>query len=287
MSISSEQFRQARTIHGGFIGLCLAVMAVKLSRLPIPSRRLRLRLFRDMFVRKYPPGLNEQEAEKPLEAYRSFNALFTRGVKPEHRPLPVGTPEILSPCDGTVQDVGRVQRSRLLTVKGIEYSLASLLPEMDVERYEGGQFAIIFLSPIDCHRVFSPMDGCLGGVVHVPGARLLVHPPFQRADYPVYTLNERMIFRFSAPPGPCVVVMVAGWGVGNITLPWAPNFRPATNRIESCSLESSHEVSRGEWIATFEIGSSVILITAASIGAKPLVFPDEKVRYGQALFKYD
>ena len=133
----------------------------------------------------YPPGLNEQEADRPLEDYRSLNALFTRGVKPEYRPIPADTPEILSPCDGKVQDVGRVERGRLLTVKGIAYSLASLLPDIDVRPYEGGQFAIIFLSPIDCHRVFSPRDGRLEEVVHVPGARLLVHPPFQRAEYPV------------------------------------------------------------------------------------------------------
>src|SRR6202042_25487 len=87
ISIQSEQFRQACAIHGGLWGLFLAIVAVKLSRLPIPSRRLRLRLFRDMFVRRNPPGLNEQEAEQPLENYRSFNALFTRGVKTEYRPI--------------------------------------------------------------------------------------------------------------------------------------------------------------------------------------------------------
>ena len=114
MSIKLEQFRQARRIHGGLVRFCLAVLAVKLSRLPIPSRRLRLRLFRSMYAKMYPPGLNEQEAEKPLEAYRSFNAVFTRGVKPEYRPIPADTPEILSPCDGTVQDVGRVEQGQTL-----------------------------------------------------------------------------------------------------------------------------------------------------------------------------
>jgi phosphatidylserine decarboxylase len=285
ISIKCEQFRQARAIHGGLVGLCLAILAVKLSRLPIPSRRLRRRLFRDMFVRRYPPGLNEQEAEKSLEAYPSFNALFTRGVKPAYRPIPTGTPEILSPCDGTVQDVGCVDRGRLFTLKGIEYSLGSMLPDIEVDRYDEGQFAIIFLSPIDCHRVFSPQDGRLDRVVHVPGARLLVHPPFQRPDYPVYTLNERMIFRLSSPSGPCIVVMVAGWGVGNITLPWAPTFRPSSRGIESYRCESPHTVKRGDWMATFELGSSVILITSSSLEATPLVSPDEKVRYGQPIFR--
>jgi phosphatidylserine decarboxylase len=286
MSIKLEQFRQARRIHGGLAGLCVALLAVKLSRLPIPSQRLRLWLFRKLYAKMYSPGLNEQEAEKPLEAYRSFNAVFTRGVKPEYRRIPADTPEILSPCDGTVQDVGRVEKGRLITVKGIEYSLGSLLPDTDIHPYEGGQFAIIFLSPIDCHRVFSPQNGCLDEVVHVPGARLLVHPPFQRPEYPVYTLNERMILRFSAEPGSCVVVMVAGWGVGNITLPFAPQFQPRSKRVESCRRELPRGVKRGDWIATFELGSSVVLITSASLNATPLVFPKEKVHYGRPVLRF-
>ena len=224
LSIKLEQLRQARGIHGGLLPFCLAVLAVELSRVPIPSRRLRLRLFRDVYARMYPPGLNEQEAEKPLDSYHSLNAVFTRGVKPAYRAIPADTPEIVSPCDGMVQDVGRVEQGRLLTVKGIEYSLGSLLPDIDITPYEGGHFAIIFLSPIDCHRVFSPGDGQLEHIVHVPGARLLVHPPYQRAEYPVYTLNERVIFCLSDQSSLSVVVMVAGWGVGNITLPFAPKF---------------------------------------------------------------
>lgn len=184
LSVRLEQFRQASRIHGGVFRLGVAKAAVLLSRVPIPSRRLRLRLFRKTYARLYPPGLNEEEAEKPLAEYRSFNALFTRGVKAEYRPMPVDAPAIASPCDGTVQDAGRVRQSRLLTVKGIEYSLASLLAGIDVTPYEGGQFTITFLSPIDCHRVFSPLDGWLEEVIHVPGARLLVHPPFQHRNTP-------------------------------------------------------------------------------------------------------
>ena len=266
--------------------LALALLAIGFSRVPIPSQRLRLWLFRDVYAKRYPPGLNEQEAEKPLDAYRSLNAVFVRGVKPEYRPIPAHTPEILSPCDGTVQDVGRVEQGRLLTVKGSAYSLGSLLPNVDTEPYEGGQFTIMFLSPIDCHRVFSPLDGSLEDVVHVPGARLLVHPPFQRAEYPVYTLNERVIFCLTAERGSCVIVMVAGWGVGNITLPFAPNARLKRQRVESCQSGLPRTVKRGDWIATFELGSSVVLITSSSLDTTPLVSPNEKVHYGQPVLRF-
>jgi phosphatidylserine decarboxylase len=76
-----EQYRQARAIHGGMMNLCAASLAVRLSRLPIPTKRLRLRVYGTIYGKKYPP-LDENELERPLWAYRSFNALFTRGVRP-------------------------------------------------------------------------------------------------------------------------------------------------------------------------------------------------------------
>jgi phosphatidylserine decarboxylase len=285
LSIKLEELRQARRIHGGLLNFALAVLGVKLARLPIP-RGLRLRLFRDLYRKKYPPGLDENEAERPLTAYRSLNAVFTRGLRPECRPIPQGTPQFLSPCDGTVQEVGRAQAGKILTLKGIEYSLASLLPHTDAGAFEGGHFLIVFLSPINCHRIFSPQDGHLEEAVHVPGYRLLVHPPFQRAEYPVYTLNERMILRFSTSLGPCLVVMVAGWGVGNITLPLAPELRPRARQATKRAGSPSLGARRGTWIATIELGATVVLLTPPAANVVPLVAPNEEVKYGQPVFTY-
>jgi phosphatidylserine decarboxylase len=285
-TIKLEQFRQARRIHGGLLKLGIAVLGIKLSRLSIPSKRLRLRVYREVFGRKYPPGLDEDEAERPLWTYPSLNALFTRGIKPHCRPIPAGTPQFLSPCDGTVQDVGRVEGNKLLTLKGVEYTLSSLLPHTDPRPFEGGHFLVIFLSPIDCHRVFSPQDGHLEAALHVPGYRLLVHPPYQRAEYPVYTLNERMILRFATGLGPCLVVMVAGWGVGNITLPLAPDFRPRSRVTATRTWSPPAPVKRGDWVATFELGSTVVLFTPPAPGVVPLVSPSEEVKYGQPVLTY-
>jgi phosphatidylserine decarboxylase len=283
--IRREQTRMARRIHGGLLNFWVAVLGIKLSRLPIPGKRLRLALYRNVFAKKYPPGLNEDEAELPLWQYRSLNAVFTRGIKSACRPIPTGAPQFLAPCDGTVQDVGRVEGGKILTVKGIEYTLTSLLAGADAQRFEGGHYAIIFLSPIDCHRVFAPLDSELEEVTHVPGYRLLVHPPYQRPEYPVYTLNERMVFRFSTNLGPCALVMVAGWGVGNITLPLAPDFRPRARAAASKSWSPSVAVRRGEWIATFELGSTVVLITPPTASATALVIPNQKVQYGQPVIR--
>jgi phosphatidylserine decarboxylase len=264
------------------VSLCAVSLAMRLSRLPIPSKRLRLRVYRTIFGKKYAP-LDEAEAEQPLSNYRSFNALFTRGVKQELRPISAGEDQFVCPCDGRIQDVGPVADDRIVTVKGVEYTVRSLLAGADTAAFNGGRFAIIFLSPTDCHRIFSPQDGHIDEISHVPGYRLLVHPPYQKKEFPVFTLNERVVFRLTTARGPCALVLVAGWGVGNITFPRDAGFRPRARRLARKVYAPPLPVQRGDWVATFELGSTAILITGPGQG-KICVERDDKVKYGQPLF---
>jgi phosphatidylserine decarboxylase len=280
-----EELTQAWKIHGGVVKLCVAALGVRLSRVPIPSRRLRMLIYRTVYGKKYS-ALDESEFEQPLWAYPSLNALFTRGVRPECRPISPAADQFLCPCDGKVQEVGRFDKDRLVTVKGVEYTLASLLPGVDTGNYRDGHFAILFLSPSDCHRIFAPQDGHIEEVIHVPGYRLLVHPPFQRKEYPVFALNERVIFRLATPLGSCILVMVAGWGVGNITLRFDRSFRPRAARITRKSYRPAVALKRGEWVATFELGSTAILITEPAERVTTHVGHEAKVKYGQPLFSF-
>jgi phosphatidylserine decarboxylase len=278
-----EQSRQASAIHGGILNACMAALAVRLSRVRIPSKRLRVRLYRTIYGKKYT-ALDEAELEQPLWAYPSLNALFTRGVRPELRPISLGTNQFLCPCDGNVQEVGAIKEDKILTVKGVEYSVGSLLAGLDPRPYHNGHFAIIFLSPSDCHRVFSPQDGAIEEIVHVPGYRLLVHPPYQNREYPVFSLNERVILHLSTPLGKCVLVLVAGWGVGNITFPKGRLYRPRLRRTSRIGYDPPLPVKKGDWLATFELGSTAILIAQPSERVMTLVRENEKVRYGQPVF---
>jgi phosphatidylserine decarboxylase len=283
LKAKTEEIRQALRIHGGTLKLCAAALAVRLSRVPIPTKRLRLRVYRAIYGTKYA-ALDEQELEQPLWAYRSFNALFTRSVRPELRPIARDPDAWLCPCDGRVQDIGTIQQERILTVKGIAYDVRSLLIDGHPEVYEGGHFAILFLSPADCHRVFSPQDGQIEVITHIPGYRLLVHAPYQRKEFPVLTMNERLILYLRTARGSCALVLVAGWGVGNITLPRLPHFRPRPRRLVRKRLQPALPVKRGEWIATFELGSSALLITEPAEHRIACVERDSKMRYGQPLF---
>jgi phosphatidylserine decarboxylase len=285
LQVKMEEIRQALRIHGGISSLCAAALAIRLSGVEIPSRRLRLLLYKTIFGKKYPP-LDESELDRPLWAYRSLGALFARGVRPELRPISEAANQFLCPCDSQIQDVGRIELDRLITVKGVTYTLDSLLPRLDSRRFHGGHFGIFFLSPRDCHRVVSPQKARIEEVLHVPGSRLLVHPPFQRPEYPVFALNERVILRLATPLGACVLVLVAGWGVGNISLRFDPAFLPRPRSVTRKTYPEPVVVRRGEWIATFGLGSTVILITEPANFVTTHVARDEKVKYGQPVFTF-
>jgi phosphatidylserine decarboxylase len=283
-----EECRQALQIHGGPINLCAASLGVRLSRLPIPSRRLRCALYRKLYGKKYPP-LDESELEHSLGSYRSLNALFTRGIRPELRPIAQTDHQILCPCDGMVQDIGRLVDGKLLTVKGIEYTASSLLAGTNARAFQDGHYAIIFLSPRDCHRVFSPHDGYCRQIIHVPGYRLLVHPPFQRREFPTFTLNERIILNLSTRLGQCALILVAGWGVGSIALHLEPTLRDKKRfgpRARTLMYQPVPPVAvtKGQWISTFELGSTAILLFERKSAVKLEVGAPEQVRYGQPLF---
>jgi phosphatidylserine decarboxylase len=278
-----EEIRQALSIHGGAVKLCTAALAVRLSRMPIPSKRLRRRLYRTVYGKKYA-ALNEAELEQPLDAYPTLNALFTRGVRPELRPIAASGSDFVCPCDGRVQEVGTIQRDRILTVKGNEYTVESLLAGPDAGRFTDGQFAILFLSPADCHRVFSPQDGSVESVTHVPGSRLLVHPSHERTAYPVFCLNERVVVRMQTAQGLCALVLVAGWGVGHITFPLDAGFRYRRRRITRKLYTPPLPALRGTWLATFELGSTAIVLAKPAGLWTACVQRNERVRYGQPLF---
>ncbi|MBA4018920.1 MAG: phosphatidylserine decarboxylase [Pirellula sp.] len=285
MQVRIEQFRSARRIHGGTMKMCAAAIGVKLAKVPIPSRRLRTWVYRKVYGGKYM-ALQENQLEQPLGEFRSLNALFTRGVRAECRPLSTAPGRLLCPCDSTVQDVGKLDQDRLLTVKGTEYTLDSLLAGVDAQPFADGRFAIFFLSPADCHRVFCPYDAELVEMTHVPGRRLLVHPPYQRKEFPVFSLNERVILRFRSAIGSFVLVMVAGWGVGNISYPYATTFKPKKRKITRYVLPVPRRFEAGDWVATFGLGSTVILITEPRAEAVSYLKRDQTMRYGNPAFLF-
>ena len=120
----------------------------------------------------------------------------------------------------------------------------------------------------------------------MPGARLLVHPPFQRAEYPVYTLNERMIFRLSTRIG-----LVRGrhgrrLGCGKHHAALRPAVSTGSRRLESSSLgvASGRQTRRLDRDVRARFLGRLDHVGIARGDA--LVSPNEKVHYGQPVLGF-
>ena len=144
-----------------------SVLAGRIAFMSLP-KIIRVSLLR-LFARHY--GVNLDEAEKPLEDYKSLQEFFTRRLKPGARPQDEIVPGAINcPVDGRLVALGRISDGTLIQAKGLSYSLKDLLKfTPGPERFEGGHFLTLYLSPKDYHRIHVPLEGVVQAVARVEG----------------------------------------------------------------------------------------------------------------------
>jgi phosphatidylserine decarboxylase len=218
-----------------------------------------------------------QAAEKPVFLYKSINDLFTRALKADARPL--GNAWMLSPVDGRFVSKDLIHDGKLLQAKGIRYPLNKLIPDSSANRFRFGYAMTIYLSPSDCHRIFSPVTGRIKKTIHVPGALFPVREPYISELPNLYAMNERLITIIETSLGDVAVVMVAAINVSTIETTY-----PITAKTkQSISITNTkHEIQKGDWLATFHLGSTVIILTETNALKVPTQ-ENQSMKYGTDL----
>ena len=209
-------------------------------------------------------GINADEALSSDPAdYASFNAWFTRALKPGARSFDPDPQAFLSPCDGRISETGQLLENRILQAKGKDYSLQDLLANDPVcAELTGGYFSTIYLSPRDYHRVHMPMSGRLLRMIHVPGRLFSVAPYTVRQVPGLFARNERVISIFNTGSGPLVMVLVGAMLVSSTETVWAGEVTPTKNRTVTVTdyPEQDISLSKGDEMGRFNMGSTVILL---------------------------
>lgn len=217
-------------------------------------------------------GADPSEAAEPLESFPSLNRFFTRELKPGVRAWPGDERVAASPVDGAVGQAGRVTTGRLIQAKGRTYSLRELLDEDGQwERFEGGAFATLYLSPRDYHRIHAPTGGAIPRARHVPGALMPVNVGAVMHIPDLFARNERLLCYLDGPLGRVAMVAVGAFNVGRISAAFDPAWNAApgedgwvTNRrdaqAESRTYDPPVEVRQGDHVMTFHLGSTVVLV---------------------------
>lgn len=209
-------------------------------------------------------GIDVNEALSPDPAdYPSFNAWFTRALKPGARIFDPDPRAFLSPCDGKISETGSLSKNRILQAKGKDYLLQDLLANDPVcSQLADGYFSTIYLSPKDYHRIHMPISGHLQRMIHVPGRLFSVAPYTARHVPRLFARNERVISIFETESGPLVMVLVGAMLVSSTETVWAGEVTPNKNKKVTVMDYSDQNISlsRGAEMGRFNMGSTVILL---------------------------
>ena len=210
------------------------------------------------FLNRFDVDMTPAVIPNPYD-YPSFNSFFTRLLKPEFRPI-ADAPHIASPVDGFVSQAGKIEKDKLLQAKGVYFTLKNLLGgcEKRAKQFEDGNFATLYLSPKDYHRVHMPITGKLRETIFIPGQLFSVNQVTASSVPNLFARNERLVCLFDTQLGPMAVILVGAMLVGSIETVWFANTR--ATEITTESFNNSMTLERGAEIGYFKMGSTAIVL---------------------------
>jgi len=212
----------------------------------------------DAFVKAY--DVDVSEAVIPNGGYRSFNEFFTRALVPGARPIDRDPNALVSPADGKLEDFGPVDSGALFTIKGRPYDAVELLGDRELaDRYRGGTYYIVYLSPRDYHRVHAPVSGVVTRLRYLAGTLYPVNSIGTDHVDRVFSRNERVVVvQRSESLGEVATVLVGAIGVGRIGLAFDSVETNAGQDAFDRAVTNGPRLEAGDELGRFNLGSTVI-----------------------------
>lgn len=221
-----------------------------------------------LFVKQYKVNMDEALHSDPAH-FKTFNEFFVRELKPGMRPVVEDNSIIAHPADACVSQFGPITDGQLIQAKGHTYSAQELLggDATLAQEFADGEFATLYLSPRDYHRVHMPCDGVLRQMIYVPGDLFSVNPLTAENVPNLFARNERVVCIFDTEFGPMAQVLVGATIVGSIELTWAGTVTPPRgNTVYTWDYPAegnkSVHFNKGDEMGRFKLGSTVINLFA-------------------------
>ena len=240
------------------------------------------------FVGQY--GVNMSEALQPdISTYSTFNDFFTRALKPGARPI--AAVDLVCPVDGAVSQCGAIAGDDVFQAKGHSYSTVALVggDASLASQFTNGQFATVYLSPKDYHRIHMPCGGRLRRMIYVPGDLFSVNPATARGVPGLFARNERVVCVFDGAKGPFVMVLVGATIVGSMATVWHGVVNPPRSRVirEWHYAAGDVTLQQGDEMGRFLLGSTVVLLFGQGVMAFDARWTATlPVRMGEAMGAY-
>lgn len=239
-------------------------------------------------IRSYVRAWNVDltEIAEPLESFRTFDAFFTRRLRPGARTVTPGPTTLVSPVDGRLVAHGTIERGELLQVKGVTYTVEALLDDPDAaRRFHGGTYFTLYLSPRDYHRIHCPIDGEVLGYRYVPGRLFPVNRIGLEHVQGLFWRNERITTYLRTAIGQVAVVKVGATSVGRITVSYADvRTNDGVAEPQAIYYARPKAINKGSELGVFHLGSTVVLLVEPpAVGLDPTLAEGRAMRMGEVL----
>jgi phosphatidylserine decarboxylase len=237
------------------------------------------------FVKRY--NVNMAEAANPdITSYPTFNAFFTRPLKPGARPLAAA--DFICPVDGAISQFGLIEKGQIFQAKGHSYSTTALVggDSTLAAEFDNGSFATLYLSPRDYHRIHMPCAGVLRRMIYVPGDLFSVNPTTARGVPGLFARNERVVCVFDSERGPWVMTLVGATIVGSMATVWHGQVNPPRlPQVTEWHYDPGQvSLQQGDELGRFLLGSTVVMLFPKdTLQFTPTWAPAKAIVLGEAM----
>jgi phosphatidylserine decarboxylase len=251
------------------------------SRWPAPVGRAVVGLY----SRVYDVSLGDCLPAGATASWPSFDAFFTRRLRDGARVIDRDPRAILSPADGRIESMARIDEGGTFVVKGRPYAVDELVGDArEARRFVGGAGFVVYLSPRDYHRVHAPVSGQIRRIQSMPGDYFPVNAIGMRHVPNLFCRNRRVAIEIDADGGlgRVTVIMVVAMIVGRITT-IGSDAHDVPFGVHT--FDPPLKVARGDELGVFHLGSTaVVLVEANQRRAGTWLVEPGPVTYGQALY---
>ena len=238
------------------------------------------------FVARYGVDLSEAQQSQASD-YTSFNEFFTRPLREGARPQ--ADAAYVCPVDGAISQFGRIERDQIFQAKGHSYSTQTLVGANAAlaRHFDDGEFATLYLSPRDYHRIHMPCTGRLLRMIHVPGDLFSVNPTSARGVPGLFGRNERVVCVFEDEARrPFVLTLVGATIVGSMATVWHGVVNPPRpGTVREWRYDTQEVViAKGAEMGRFLLGSTVVMLFPKNtLSFNPDWAPARAIRMGEAM----
>ena len=252
-----------------------------------------------------------------LSVYHNLGQFFRRPLKPEVRSI--SCDDVTSPADGKVLAFGEVHEGIVDSVKHLSYSLplflGPLVNKPEVNNSQNGYqrnwsagthpdeyqeammtnsnnrlyYCVIYLSPADCHRFFSPVQWTMTHRRHFPGELMSVSPQVVTKVPRLFAINERVVLSGRWKHGYFAVCPVGATNVGSIKIYEDLTLTTNRSRFKKGTFYDNrygchgYEMEKGEELGEFNLGSSIVMIFEAPKDTRFNLKKGQKICYGESV----